>query len=48
MTQPTRINLHPNEYSQEMHYYPFVVNLNKCEGNYNTFDDLSSRVCVPN
>ena len=25
MTQHTFINLHPNEYSQEFHYYPFVV-----------------------
>ena len=22
MTQPTLINLHPNEYSHEFHYYP--------------------------
>ena len=27
MTQPTRINLHPNEYSQEFHYYPFAVKM---------------------
>ena len=26
MTQPTLINLHPNEYSQEFHYYPLIVN----------------------
>ena len=25
MTQPTLINLHPNEYSQELHYYPFAL-----------------------
>ena len=25
MTQPTFINLHPNEYSQELHYYPFAI-----------------------
>ena len=25
MIQPTLINLHPNEYSQEFHYYPFAV-----------------------
>ena len=24
--QPTLLNLHPNEHSQELHYYPFVVN----------------------
>ena len=23
--QPTFINSHPNEYSQELHYYPFAV-----------------------
>ena len=23
--QPTLINLHPNEYIQEFHYYPFPV-----------------------
>ena len=27
MTQSTLINLHPNDYSQECHYYPFVVKL---------------------
>ena len=25
MTQTTLINLHPNEYSQEFHYYPYYV-----------------------
>ena len=29
-TQPTLINLHPNEYSQGLHYYPFSVNLDNC------------------
>ena len=24
---PTLINLYSNKYSQELHYYPFVVNL---------------------
>ena len=28
--QPTLINLHPNEYSQEFHYYPFAVKLDRC------------------
>ena len=27
--QPNRINLHPNEYGQEFHYYPFVVTLDR-------------------
>ena len=42
------INLHPNEYSQEFHYYPFSVKLNKCVGSCNTLNDLSNNVCVPN
>ena len=31
MIQPTLINIHPNEYSQDLHYYPFSVNLDKCD-----------------
>ena len=34
--QPTLINLHPNEYSQEHHYYPFAVKLDRCVGSCNT------------
>ena len=30
MPQPTVINLHPNKCSQELHYYPFSVKLNRC------------------
>ena len=48
MTQPTIINLYPNEYSQELRCYPFLVNLDRCAGSYNTLDDLSNNVCVPN
>ena len=47
MTQPTLINLHPNEYSQEFHYYPFAVKLDKYVGSCNTLNDLSNKVCVP-
>ena len=46
--QPTLINLHPNEYSQKLHYYSFVVNLDKCIGSCNTLNDLSNKVCLPN
>ena len=45
--QPTLINLHPNEYSQELHYYPFAVKLDKCVGSCNTLNDLSNKVCAP-
>ena len=48
MTQPTLISLNPNKYSQELHYYLFVVNLVKYIGNLNTLNDLSNRICVPN
>ena len=41
MTQPTLINLHPNEYGQELHYYPFAINLDRCTRSCNTLDDLS-------
>ena len=46
--QPTIINLHPNEYSQELHYYPFAIKLDKYIGSLNTFNDLSNKVCVQN
>ena len=48
MIQPTLINLYPNEYSQEFHYYPFAVKLNRCVGSCNTLNDLSNKVCIPN
>ena len=48
MTQHTLINLHPNEYSQELHDYPLAVTLDRCAESCNTVDHLSSRVCVPN
>ena len=48
MTQPTLINLHPNEYSQEFRYYPFAVKLDRCVGSYNTPNELPNNVCVPN
>ena len=46
--QPTLINLHPNEYSQELYYYPFSVKLHRCVGSCNTLNDLSNKICVPN
>ena len=46
--QPTLINLHPNEYSQETHYYLFVVKLDTCAGSCNTLNNSSNKACVPN
>ena len=48
MIQPTLINLHPYEYSQEFHYYPLAVKLDRCVRSCNTMNDLSNTVCVPN
>ena len=42
------INLNPNEYSQEFHYYWFAVKLNRCVGIFNSMNDLSNKVCIPN
>ena len=47
MIQPTIINLHPNEYSQEFHYL-FAVKLDRCVRSCNTLNDLSNKVCVSN
>ena len=36
--QSTLINLHPDEYNQELYYYPFVVKLDRCVQSCNTFN----------
>ena len=46
--QPTLTNLHPNEYSQEFHYYPFSVKLDRCVGTCNITTDLSNKVRISN
>ena len=47
-TQSTLINLRSNECSQEIHYYPFTNKLDRCAESFNTFNDLSNKVCVSN
>ena len=42
MTETTLIS--SNEYSQELHYYPFVVNLDSCDGSSNNLSDLPNKV----
>ena len=32
----------------ELHYYPFMISLDGCNGNCNTLDDPSVRICVSN
>ena len=48
MIEPTLINLHLNECSQEFHYYPFSVKLHRCLGSCNTPNDLSNKAYAPN
>ena len=47
MIQPIFTGLHPIEHSQEFHYYPFAIKLDKCVGSCNTLNDLSNKVCLP-
>ena len=37
--QPTLINLHLIDYSQEFHYYTFAINLDRSAGSCNTLND---------
>ena len=48
MTHPALIDLYPNQYSQELHCYPFVVKLDRYVGSCNTLNDKSNKVCIPN
>ena len=48
MIQPTLVNLHSDEYSQEFQYCAFTVKLDRCVGSCNTLNDSSNKVCVPN
>ena len=48
MTWPTLIDLNPTKYNQGLRYYPFIVNLDRCNGSCNFLDDPSGRICVPN
>ena len=41
MIQPTLINLHPNECSQELHNHPFEDKIDRCVGIFNTLNDLN-------
>ena len=44
----TVIDLHPNEQSQQLHYYTFVVKLDKYVGSCYTLNDPPNKVCVRN
>ena len=42
MTRPTLIDLN----SVKLIYYPFMISLDKCNGNRNAIDDLSTKISV--
>ena len=44
MVRPTPIDLNPDE----LHYYPFIISLDRCDGNCNTDENPLGRICVPN
>ena len=46
--QANLINLHLNEYSQELHYYQFPTKLDKWVGRCNTLNHLYNKFFVPN
>ena len=46
MTRRALIDLSPDEYHQGLRYYPFTVNLDRCNENCNTLRGPSGRVCV--
>ena len=39
-TRATLIHLHPNEYSQRLHYYPFAINLDRLVGSCNILNPI--------
>ena len=46
ITRPTLIDINPDEHNQGLRYYPFMVNLDRCNGTCNGLDDLSDKICV--
>ena len=48
IAKPTLINLRPIEYIEGLHYYVFAVNLDRFMRRFNTVNDLSNKVCLPN
>ena len=48
MNRPILIDLNPDEYNRGLHYYPFIVNLDRYSGICNILNDTSSGIYVPN
>ena len=47
-THPTIINLYLHQCTQGLHYYPFVVNLDRYVGSCNTLNNLFDKGSFPN
>ena len=43
MTKPTIIILKSDKYNEGVHYYPFIFDLERCNGSCNTLDDPSDK-----
>ena len=39
MAQPTLIILHPNEFGQELYYYPFLISLDRFVASCSAIND---------
>ena len=48
MTRTTLIDLNPNEYNKWLHYYLLLVDLDRCNGSYNTTDSPFDIIYVSN
>ena len=48
MTWLIVIDLNPDEYNQALLYYPFMVNLDRCNGSFKGLNNPSSKMCAPN
>ena len=44
LVRPTLINSNPDK----LHYYPFIIILDRCDGSFNTVEYPFGRLCVPN
>ena len=44
MVRPTLIDLNLDE----LHYYLFIISMNRCDGSCNTVEDPFRKICVPN
>ena len=46
MTRSTLIDLNSDNYNQGLHYYPLIINLERCRVSCNSLDDSSGQICA--